>query len=276
MKIQLASNISSSPMPEGFYYISQDNYYIANLNEPDARNPAKHLYADSATSCIIAVVEGKDKDNNPIVALSHMSRPERFQRFFDIVGETFKGEASLFAQGANPPQPAVKDGVSTYAALQNSQFLISWANDHVFIPSGTSAPPDWHFSQTTFSLGLGDPQVEDRGCYGIDLGTMEVSNQRFNLTPEDRDPTGGLQTLFCVFGLKVEPKIVLPLSTSSFTTEQINLLVGAANKADWTSILNMTKDEVLNKYSSTPQYEVPWFFESLRASATYVKNYNNK
>ena len=105
---------------------------------------------------------------------------------------------------------------------------------------------------------------------------MIVSNQQFTLTQVQRDPTGGAQTLFCVFGLKITPKIVLQKATDAFTPEQIDLLVAAANARNWTSILKMTKDEVLNQFSSTPQYEVPWFYDSLRLSAEFVQNYNNK
>ena len=81
------------------------------------------------------------------------------------------------------------------------------------------------------SLGLGDPQQDNRGCYGIDLNIMIVSNQRYNLTETEQDPTGGVQTLFCVFGLKIKPQIVLVKADESFTREQIDLLVTEA-KAD--------------------------------------------
>ncbi|MEO0333032.1 MAG: hypothetical protein AAF223_15345, partial [Bacteroidota bacterium] len=134
----------------------------------------------------------------------------------------------------------------------------------------------WYIVQSTVSLGMGNPQLKDRGCYGVDLGTMIVSNHEYALSPLQRDPTGGVQTLFCVFGLKVQPQIVLPEATRSFTDEQIAALVAAANAENWTSILKMTKDEVLNKYSSTPQFEAPWFYESLRDSAKFVQRYNNQ
>ena len=77
MRFRFVTDEPTSILPEGFYYVSQDNYYIANLNSPDPGRPEKYLYSDSATSCIIMIVEGKDKSNNPIVALCHASRPDR-------------------------------------------------------------------------------------------------------------------------------------------------------------------------------------------------------
>ncbi|RNC85693.1 MAG: hypothetical protein ED557_02670 [Balneola sp.] len=270
MKYFLTNNPPKDVLPNGFYYISQDNYYIANLNSPNPENPEKYLYSDSATSCIIIIVEGKDKANNPIIALAHLSRTERFHRFFEIVGENFIGACNVFAQGANPPQPAVKGDSTDYTSLQNTQTTVDWINNNIYVPNQQKEPPAWYFEECTLALGQGNPQIDDRGCYGIDLTTMIVSNQRYELTEEQRDPTGGVQVLFCVFGLQVNPPIVLPLSTDGFTDEQIDLLVQKANSESWTDILYMTKDEVLNKYSSTPQYEVPWFFDSLRISAQYV------
>jgi len=83
--------------PEGFLYVGQDNYYIGT-NDSDI----KYLYSDSATSCIIVIIEGTNKHGEPIVALTHLSRLERFKTFFNLVESHFYGEISVFAQGANP------------------------------------------------------------------------------------------------------------------------------------------------------------------------------
>lgn len=277
MRFQIRTGSPANRLPEGFLYVGQDNVYVANLNAPDPRSPVRYLYSDSATSCIIVVVEGKDAAGNPLVALAHLSRTDRFLAFFALVAGTFVGPVNVFAQGANPPQPAVKAGVATYTSLQNEQTVIQWVQANTYIPpaTGPSQPPAWFIQQSTLSLGLGDPNQDDRGCYGIDLGTMTVSNQAFGLTPLQRDPTGGVQTLFCVFGLQASPPIVLQPATQSFTEEQIAALVALANQAGWTSILYMTAGEVLDKYSSTPQYEAPWFYETLRMSAAFVRDYNN-
>lgn len=266
MKFKFVNEKPKSDLPEGFYYVSQDNFYIANLNKPNPSLPEKYLYSDSATSCIIIVVEGKDKDSNPIVALTHLSREQRFLDFFRLVGQTFCGPASVFAQGANPP--------FADASVQNTATLLKWINENnkAICPSGQK--PVWYIDQLTLSLGLGDPLQEDRSCYGIDLTTMTVSNQCFTLTDKQHDPTGGVQTLFCVFGLKVAPPIVLHKADLPFPKSQVDLLVQKAKENKWEDILYMTKDEVMSKYSSTPQYEVPWFYSSLRQSATFVKNYH--
>jgi len=258
MKYRFVDNATIG-LPDGFYYIPQDNYYIANLNEPNPDKPAIHLYSDSATSCIIVIVEGKDRKSNPLIALTHLSRKERFLRFFEIVGENFHGPVSVFCQGANPSFAA--------ASKENSNTLLQWICRH------RKKQDACYIEHVTLSMGLGDPQVDNRGCYGIDLNTMVVSNRRYALTNQDRDPKGGVQTLFCVFGLEVEPKIVLPRAGQDFTDDQIKRLVDKAKSENWTKILYMTQEEVLNKYSSTPQYEAPWFYSTLRESALFVKNY---
>ncbi|UYG09096.1 hypothetical protein [Halomonas sp. M4R1S46] len=48
----------------------------------------------------------------------------------------------------------------------------------------------------------------------------------------------------------------------------------AANHAHWTRILEMSDEEVLHTYSSTPQWEVPWFVATLQESARLVKRWN--
>jgi hypothetical protein len=269
MKFKFVSTKQTADVPEGFYYVSQDNYYIANLNQPNPNRPEKHLYSDSATSCIIIIIEGKDKDSNPIVATTHLSREQRFLDFFNLAGQTFYGPASVFAQGANPP--------FADASIQNTATLLKWVNENNKAHYDNCPPdlmkPNWYINQLTLSLGQGDPLVDDRSCYGIDLETMMVSNQYFALTDQQRDPTGGVQTLFCVFGLKIVPPAVLHQADQDFPKSQVDLLVQKAKENGWENILYMTKDEVLNKYSSTPQYEVPWFFSTLRESALFVKNY---
>lgn len=259
MKFSFNDRLVNAPILKGFRYVDQDNYYIVNLNELDEVNPVSYLHSDSATSCIIVIVEGKDKNSNPIVALSHLSRTERFETFFDIVANNFVGPINVFAQGANPS--------NAEASKTNSETLLAW-----IAKNRNSNETGW-IAEVTLSLGLGNPQEENRGTYGIDLTTMTVSNNSFELTLEDRDPTGGLQILYCVFGLKVSSVIPLHHTGSSFTSEQINSLVEYAYAKDWTKILSMTQGETLAKYSSTPDCEVPWFYAELRQSALYVKEH---
>lgn len=264
MKLRFNDRKRNLPIPEGFYYVDQDNYYIANLNEPNAENPETYLYSDSATSCIIVVVEGLDADSNPIVALTHLSRTARFETFFEIVKENFVGPVNIFAQGANPSDAG--------DSQTNSETLLAWIEENR--TSTVSGEATWSIANVTLALGLGNPQKENRGTYGIDLVTMTVSNDSFDLTLSDRDPTGGLQILYCVFGLQVTPPVKLHHRGTPFTTDEINLLVAQANLPanNWVSFLYKTQAEIL-KLSSTPTCEVPWFYAEIRSAALYVKNH---
>ena len=276
MKFKNAPQETMTELPDGFFYVGQDNYHIELLDD-NSINSKNYLYSDSATSCIIIIVEGVNKDGHSIVALSHLSRPERFAAFFDVVADNFCGSVKVFAQGANPPEPSFSNGEIDYTSLRNEQLVIDWISANIDMPSTPDkATRKWFISQSTLSVGMGNPQEDDRGCYGIDLTTMVVSNQRYELSILDRDPTGGVQTLFCVFGLKVDPKIVLHKATDSFTTDEIKRLVDQANEENWTDILTMTPDEILDNYSSTPEYEAPWFAETLLGSALYVSIYNHE
>ena len=264
MKFNFHNKQSNLPIPDGFYYVDQDNYYIANLNEPAVGNPEKYLYSDSATSCIIVVVEGKNRRGDPIVALAHLSRTERFETFFEIVENNFVGPVDVFAQGGNPS--------NAEASQINSETVLTWiqANRTSKASSGAS----WSITNVTLALGLGNPQEDNRGSYGINLMLMTVSNDSFKLTMKDRDPTGGLQILYCVFGLKVAPVIHLHHRGTPYTADEINSLVAMANLPgnDWVSLLKKPQAEVL-KISSTPNCEVPWFYEEIRQAALYVKEH---
>lgn len=264
MKFRLHDRKRNLPIPKGFYYVDQDNYTIANLNKPCPTNPEQYLYSDSATSCIIVVVEGLDAESNPIVAFTHLSRPERFESFFGIVEKTFVGKVDVFAQGANPSD--------AQDSQTNSEILLAWINANR--TSKTGAGATWSIENVTLALGLGNPQEDNRGTYGIDLLTMTVSNDSFDLSQLERDPTGGLQILYCVFGLQVTPPVRLHRAGTPFTDEEIGLIVAQANLPanNWVSFLYKTPAEIL-KLSSTPTCEVPWFFSEVRAAALFVKNH---
>lgn len=276
MGINMTTSEPTDKLPEGFFYIGQDNYYIARGdNGPGNR---RYLYSDSATSCVIVIIEGSDPAGNPLVALSHLSRPERFRAFFDIVSENFSGGVSVYAQGGNPPERSYrKDSLRgtfkyDYTSLRNSNLIVEWiaANtDAVMKKRGLK----WYIDQATVSLGTGDPQLQNRGCLGIDLETMIVSNQSFVLKPEDRDPDEGIQTLFCVFGLDLKPQMVLQKAGEEFSEKQVMALVTKAKSNGWLDILDMSEEEILHRCSSTPDDEVPWFCEAMIKAAEFVKNY---
>ena len=117
------------------------------------------------------------------------------------------------------------------------------------------------------------PQRNWNGCAGIDVVTGTVSTQAYHLTDTQRDPTSGVQTLFSIFGLSINPPMVLHNAAEPFLQEHIDQLVQQARAIHWTAILEMTDTQLLETYSSTPYDEIPWFCENLRVSARYVKKY---
>ena len=274
MKFDFSFGNETHNKPKGFLYVGQDNYYIGPKD-----GTAMYLYSDSATSCVIVIIEGKNEAGQPIVALTHLSRLERFQTFFNLIETKFVGEIAVFAQGANPSH--LSNNPNDTTSLRNTNSLLTWINSHtstdkegnIEIPPADTYKHKFYIKSLTLSLGLGNPQKDDRGCFGIDLSTMIVSNKRFSLTLEDRDSTGGQQTLFCVFGLKVNPQIHLHYVLSDFSKEEVDVLVIAAKKDKWEGIAKMTDAEILDNYSSTPQYEAPWFCDTMRESSNYVINY---
>ena len=55
---KFSSKIAHEPLqpPEGFLYIPQDNYYLADLSQVSENGHIEYLYSDGATSCIIIIV----------------------------------------------------------------------------------------------------------------------------------------------------------------------------------------------------------------------------
>lgn len=270
MGFELIHKLTSEPpttdLPEGFFYVSQDNYCLVNLSQPDLNK--RYLYSDSATSCIIVIMKGRSAADEDILVLTHLSRPLRYDYFFNLVGVNFAGPVSIWAQGANPP-----DAIDS---IHNVESLMNWTIRHStasFEQNSPAEKPSWFIERVTLSVGQGNPRQKRRGDYGIDLATMTVSNKQFDLTLEQRDPTGGVQTLFCVFGMKVWPHVWLWEASKEFPEETVDRLVQAARKENWTQILEMTDQEILKKYSSTPECEADWFVPTLRRSAEFVKNY---
>jgi len=246
----------------GFYYVAQDNYYLARLNAPQPERPVNYLYSDGATSCLILIVTGRDLQHHPIVALAHLSCPERLAQFFDLVEEQFVGAVMLFAQGANPP--------TAEAARANAQAVREWVQHH---RRSCQRHADWHLARVSLALGTGRPQETRDSCYGIDLNTLAVSQRPWLLTETQRDPTGGVQTLFAVFGLQMSPPMPLHNAAEPFSPAQIARLVQTARAANWPAVLTLTDAEILYACSSTPADEPPWFVATIRASARYVQYY---
>ncbi len=252
MEVMQVLNLKGSPK---FYYVSQDNYYFCN------RDKDVTLYCDSATSCIVIIVTGKDKTGKELVGISHLSRPGRFKRFFEEVKIRFSGEICVYASGANPPEPCLKsDGTYDSTALRNAKQVADW------ISNGNT-----NVKQVTMNFGQNNPAIytNNLDCYSISLSDLRVSNDRLYLTDIDRDPTSGVQTLFCVYG---DPNTIRDQSLA-FTTEEIDTLVRAARNNDFGKAAYMTDEQILKTYSSTPDFEVPWFCSTIRAAGKFTNDY---
>jgi hypothetical protein len=271
-------DIYTGNLTSGFRYIPQDNYIFCNPQS----GKYDYLYSDSATSCIILIVTGQDKDGLPLVALAHLSRVGRFKAFFDLVDEKFSGALAVYAQGANPAFPVKKGENYSYDAMSNVITLINWVNEKSYIPDIESNAPEVYIQQCTLAVGSGDPN-EGFGGYGINVNSsdkdyMKVSNKYFNLKPTDRDPEKGIQTLFCIFG----DKDAIHNVEDSFTDEEKAILVENAMKPskrtgkNWLAVLEEDVDKILDNHSTTPEFEPRWFVDTLIESAEYVRDYKGE
>lgn len=260
--VDMTSEIQATS-EQPFYYVAQDNYLFYRMSYL-----GQHLYCDSATSCIVLIVIGDIAvKGNATVLISHLSRPGRFRAFFDLVeGNFLQGSGiSIYASGANPPEPCKKsDGTYDYTACNNVLQVSEWV-------SGLSKK-GIKVNQLSMSFGQGDPSVYENNldCFGVvTKPVLKISNDRIKLTGNDRDPTGGLQTLFCIYG---SPNKIRKQSDNFAKNEQ-DTLVSLAKDDDFQRAVNMTDEEILKGYSSTPDFEVPWFAETIRTAAEFVVNY---
>lgn len=246
---------------QDIYYISQDNYYMADiLNLSNTK-----FYCDSATSCIVIIVVGYSaKEQKTLAAISHLSRPGRFDNFFSLIQETFSGEVDVYASGANPPYPCEKiDHSFDYTALRNATQVSEW------VSSGTL-----NIKLASLKFGQDNPSIYTKNldcfsiAYNMEKG-IEVTNNRIYLTVQERDPSGGVQTLFCIFGNPDK----IRLQSDPFREEEVRDLVAKALADGFDKAADMSDEEILATYSSTPDYEVPWFCSTIREAGNYVKKY---
>lgn len=246
-------------------YVSQDNYYIADL---DISEDIVY-YCDSATSCIVIISMGYSSYFGKNVAvISHLSRPGRFDNYFTLINKIFNSneQVKVYCAGANPPDRYKKsDGTYDTTSLRNATQVAKW------VSSGNVS-----FAQVSLKFGQGNPAVytNNLDCYSLVCGsdgTIDITNDRIYLTDEQRDPTCGIQTLFCMYG---NPNVIRN-QIAEFTDDEIKGYVSEAHNANLEKAADMSDDEILKTYSSTPEYEVPWFCDSIRQAATYVKNYQN-
>lgn len=241
-------------LPSQFFYVSQDNYLVVPVHSGSA---PRYLYSDSATSCVIVVMQGHDQHGEEIVFFTHTSGGIRSERMFEVIDNTFVGPVNVWAQGANPPEAS--------SSHTNIVMINSWLEDH--------AQPDssaWYVNQAECYLGQGDPRFCNRGEFGVDLHLGVISNRSFELESNHRDPTGGLQSLFTLFGRHVQPKLLVWDASHSFPHSATHQMVDAAWDAGWTVLLDLDSDTILRHCSTTPDYEPDWFVDTLLQSAQFV------
>ncbi|TNE43564.1 MAG: hypothetical protein EP343_32630 [Deltaproteobacteria bacterium] len=244
-------------LPSQFFYVNQDNFVIVPRH--DSGYP-RYLYSDSATSCVILVMQGHNAAGEEIVMLSHTSGDVRSQELLSILDDTFVGPVWLWLQGANPPDMA--------SSKKNIAMVEEWLERY-------KLPGDnpWYVEQAECFLGEGDPRIGNRGEFGVDLRQGVVSNRSFQLSSEERDPTLGVQSLFTLFGRHIRTPLLIWDATQPFPEDVIDCLVVAAFHSGWTSLLNLDHDTILNHCSTTPDFEPDWFVETLLQSARFVKKW---
>ena len=240
----------------GFFYVSQDNYCLVR----PGHSAHRYLYADGATSCVIVILQGHDAGGDDIVLLTHISDPNRIDALFRLVTATFVGAVEVWVQGANPP--------SAEASVCNARILMRWLSDHTSPERGAGEPePPWFFDRVHLALGQGDPIEQELHAFGIDLVRREVSSRAMHLTSAQRDPTGGMQALFSMFGQQIQPRLLLWDAEQPFPWPLQCSLVNAARKAHWARLARMSDEEILYVCSTTPTCELPWFAPTMRRSA---------
>ncbi len=240
----------------GFHFVDQGNY----LSVPPADGLT--LYSDSATSCIITIILGS-KGGVVTITLAHLDSPDCIKAFFAVVSAHAYDAVQIYAQGANPP-----DNVT---AQQNAAQLNASVTS-----LGTLV-----VAQELYLLE-GDPRHENRGDFGITIdttGTITVTNQPYVLSLTDRDPTCGGQTVYCIMRRQETPPTEIRNAGLPFTHSELVELSQIAiaftkTPSDpttaFTNIVNMQSAEILQSWSTTPEYEAPWFSDQLKQGACFA------
>ncbi|HWN68737.1 MAG TPA: hypothetical protein VNM90_13965 [Haliangium sp.] len=250
-------------LPPGFFYVNQDNYCLVRTRS----SPHRYLYADGATSCLILILQGRDAAGDDIALLTHISEPRRIDALFRLVTATFVGPVAVWAQGANPP--------SAEASVVNARIMMRWLSDHARRERAAGEPePPWFFDRVHLAIGQGDPIEQELHAFGIDLDRGVVSNRAVPLTLAQRDPTGGMQALFSVFGHQLVPRMLLWDAEQPMPWPLQCSLVNAARKAHWGRIARMSDEDICFACSTTPTCELPWFPQTLRTSAELVERFD--
>jgi hypothetical protein len=240
----------------GFHFVDQGNY----LTRPLA--PDLTLYSDSATSCIITIVLAT-KGGAITATLAHLDSPDCIKAFFAILSAQGNDAMQIYAQGANPPDNATSQ--------ENAAQLIA-----------SVAALGSVVTQQELLLLEGSPRDNNCGDFGITVdaaGAITVTNQPYVLKLTDRDPTCGGQTVYCIMRRQESPPTEIRNAGIPFThgelVELSQIAIAYAKTAGdpttaFTNIVNMQSDAIRQGWSTTPEYEAPWFSDQLKQGACFA------
>lgn len=245
------------PPASGFIYVDQGNYRTLGLS----REPFT-IYSDSATSCIITIVVAT-KGNANTVTLAHLDSPDCIKAFFDVITAQGSDSYQIIAQGANPQENETSQKNAAQLRASVKELGASVTNAQLFLEDG-------------------DPRKHNRGCFGLTYdidGTANATNQPYNLALYQRDPTCGGQTVYCIMRRQENPPIQIRDAGVPFTHAELVELSSIAirfrkDKTDpstaFTNIVNLQSEEIRQSWSTTPEYEAPWFSDQLKLGAAFA------
>lgn len=251
-------NSAIEPPALGFHYVDQGNYQTLPLiaNQPFS------IYSDSATSCIITIVLSQ-KDDKTSVTLAHLDSPDCIKAFFDIINAFDADTYQITAQGANPPD--------NETSKENAAQLLACIDG-----LGSKVV------SSELSILQGDPRVQNRGDFGLNFdGAQEAlaTNQPYRLQLFQRDPSCGGQTVYCIMRRQETPPIQIRNASIPFTHAELVELASIAiqfrkTQSDpetaFTNIVNLESEEIRQAWSTTPEYEAPWFSDQLKLGAAFA------
>lgn len=256
-------SVVPKPTPSSaFKYVDQGNYAtIALINSDDIGI----LYSDSATSCIIVAAVGVLADGTAGMSLAHLDSEACIAEFARILREQYPTPRGLqlYAQGANPP-----DNPTSIANAKALRDAVASMSDLI--------------ADVRLFLQEGDPREHNLGDFGIQVplgGDITVTSQPYALELTDRDPTCGCQTIYCIMRRQQDPPVQLRDAMRPFDLDEVVELAEIALKyrkdpsdptTAFTNIINMQSEDVRNQWSTTPQYEAPWFADELKQAACFA------
>lgn len=257
VKVDINDNQPIKPSDSGFIYVDQGNYQTVALS-----NQPLTIYSDSATSCIITIVVAT-KGNASTVTLAHLDSPACIKAFFAVITAQEADEYQIVAQGANPGNN--KNSIENAAQLKTSIQALGQkvTNQQLFLLEG-------------------NPRNSNRGHFGLSYdgnGMATATNQPYILELYQRDPTCGGQTVYCIMRRQENPPVQLRDAGIPFTHPELVELSAIAiqfrkDKTDpstaFTNIVNLQSETIRKSWSTTPEYEAPWFSDQLKLGAMFA------